>query len=608
MVKSFQNTLKSHLLKNKEFMSEKILVIVESPSKAKKIQEYLGDEYIVTASKGHIVDLTKTGKYNLGIDLENFTPRYSIIEDKISVVNELMKLCKKSKLVLIASDPDREGMAISWHIFERLKDMEVPIKRIIFNEITKKAIKKAISSPIDIDMDLVHAQEARRMLDRIVGFMTSPFLMNSMRERLSAGRVQSVVSKMIIDRESEISAFVSEDFWNIYANITDGITTFTVKYDKKILDENEGKKIQSKIIKSTFTVTDVVSKEEKRPLSPPLITSKLQQIMSKDHGFSADRTMKAAQELYESGYCTYIRTDSVRANDDAVKEVREWLQNQGYDIPDKENTFKNKDASQDAHECIRPTEITLLPYDNYEIIDQDQKKVYEVIWRYFVASQMNPAIYDTLKVTLESDADQSLKFKCSGKSLKYRGALEILNIEDDSKIDIPNLSIGDQLSLHDKKSVSLDKKQTQPPARYSESNLIKELVNKEIGRPATYAELLTKITARNYVEKQGNVYHGTDLGKRVSENLSKYFSFMDYNYTSNMEKKLDDIANKKLNYIEMLKDFYNNFKKELDTAYIDSGCELCEKCNSPLSERKSKTGSFLGCTTYPNCKFTKEIK
>lgn len=589
-------------------MSTKTLVIVESPSKAKKIQEYLGEEYIVTASKGHIVDLTKTGAYNLGINLENFQPRYSIIPDKIRVVDELLSLCKKSKLVLIASDPDREGMAISWHIFERLKDTEVPIKRIIFNEITKKAIKKAVESPVEIDMDLVHAQEARRMLDRIVGFMTSPFLMTSMKEKLSAGRVQSVVSKMIIDRENDISTFVPEEFWNISATVTDGTTPFTVKYDKKILSEDLAKEVHLKAMKSTFTVTEVISKEEKRPLLPPLITSKLQQIMSKDHSFSADRTMKAAQELYESGYCTYIRTDSVRANDDAVKEVREWLKNSNYDIPKKENSFENKDASQDAHECIRPTEIELSPTENYEIIDPDQKKVYEVIWRYFVASQMNPAIYDTVKVTLSCDSDPSLKFKCSGKCLKYKGALEILNIEDDSKIDIPNLSVGDQLFLSGKKSVVTEKKKTQPPARYSEANLIKELVNKEIGRPATYAELLTKITARNYVEKQGNVYHGTDLGKKVSENLSKYFSFMDYNYTSKMEKKLDEIANKKMDHVEMLKDFYSNFKKELDTAYIQSGCHLCEKCGSPMSERKSKSGSsFLGCTAYPNCRFTKEV-
>jgi len=586
-------------------MSDKILVIVESPSKAKTIQKYLGDDYIVTASKGHIVDLSKSGAYNLGIDLDTFVPRYALIPDKVKVLDELLSLCKKSKLVLVASDPDREGMAISWHIYERLKDTEIPIKRIIFNEITKKAIKKAVSSPIEIDMNLVHAQEARRMLDRIVGFMASPYLMRSMNEKLSAGRVQSVVSKMIIDRERDIDGFVPETFWNINATVTDGASPFSVKYEKKILDEPTGKKILLTVVKNSFTVTDVISKEEKRPILAPLITSKLQQVMSKDHGFGADRTMKAAQELYESGYCTYIRTDSTRANDDAIQEVRSWLTNNKYDVPSKPNAFKNKDASQDAHECIRPTEIDLEPDQNYEIIDPDQKKVYEVIWRYFVASQMNPAIYDTVKVTIESDEDPDIKFKCSGKCLKYKGALEILQIEDDSKIDIPNLNIGDKLYLKDKKSISLDKKQTQPPARYSESNLIKELENKEIGRPATYAELLTKITSRNYVEKQGNVYHGTELGKKVSDLLTKYFTFMDYNYTSEMEKKLDDIANQKLDYIEMLKDFYQNFKKELDSAYIDSGCEMCDKCGSPMTEKKSKTGSFYGCSAWPKCNFTK---
>ena len=593
----------------KKSVSDKTLIIVESPSKANKIQEYLGSDYIVTASKGHITDLIKGGPYNLGVDLNTFTPRYTVSPDKVNTLNELMNLAKQSKLILLSSDPDREGEAISWHLYERLKDVDVPIKRIVFNEITKAAIKKAVASPRDIDMDLVHAQEARRMLDRIVGFMASPFLMNCLKSKLSAGRVQSVVTKMIIDREKEIGSFLPEDYWNIHVSLSDGSDIFTCKYDTKITDQKTADSVKTSLeSNNSFVVSEVVAKDEKRAPFAPLITSKLQQIMSKDYGFSADRTMKAAQELYENGYCTYIRTDSTRIGDDALDSVRDWLKNNNYDIPDKANVYQNKDSSQDAHECIRPTEIELKPDQNYEIIDADQKKVYEVIWKFFVSSQMKPAIYNTLKVTLHPQGNAKFKIKASGKALKYKGFLELLGIGDDSKIDIPMLNVGDIVNLHGKQPVKAEKKQTQPPPRFSEANLIKELVNKDIGRPATYAELLTKITGRNYVEKQGNIYHGTDLGKKICDILDSNFTFMDYNYTSEMEKKLDSIANKNLNYVEMLKSFYQEFKKELDNAYINNGGELCVRCGSYMAERTTKNGEkFFGCTAYPNCKFTKNI-
>jgi len=594
------------MAKNKN--SNKTLIIVESPSKAVKIQEYAGDDYVVVASKGHITDLIKGGTYNLGIDLNSFTPRYTISPDKINVVNELLSLAKESKMILLASDPDREGEAISWHLYERLKDMEVPIKRIVFNEITKSAIKKAINSPRDIDADLVHAQEARRILDRIVGFMASPFIMNHFKSKLSAGRVQSVVTRMIIDRENEISSFVPEDYWNVHVTLSDGTNNFVSKYDTKITDKKTADNVKSCFENEVFVVSEVIAKDEKKSPFPPLITSKLQQIMSKDHGFSADRTMKAAQELYENGYCTYIRTDSTRIGDDALDAVRSWLKTNNYDVPNKANVYSNKDSSQDAHECIRPTEIDLLPSQNYEIIDPDQKKVYEVIWKFFVASQMNPAIYNTLKVTLHPKNNINYKVRSSGKALKYEGFMKILGVTDDSKIDIPMLTVGDEVNLHGKQPIKVEKKQTQAAPRYSEANLIKELVNKDIGRPATYADLLTKITGRNYVEKQGNTYYGTDLGKKVCKILNSHFTFMDYNYTSLMEKKLDLIANKKLNHTEMLKSFYKEFKKELDEAYINNGSELCSQCGSPMIERSTKNKEkFLGCSLYPNCRSTKPI-
>ncbi|NDB86385.1 MAG: type I DNA topoisomerase, partial [Alphaproteobacteria bacterium] len=449
------------------------------------------------------------------------------------------------------SDSDREGEAIAWHLQQRLLDTDIPIKRIVFNEITKKAIKEAVSKPRDIDINLVHSQEARRILDRIVGFMASPFLMNKYSTNLSAGRVQSVLTKMIIERDKEISSFIPEKYWNIHVTLSDGSQAFTAKYDTKITDvktaNTVGKLFEGNNNDSKFVVTDIVAKEEKRPAPPPMITSRLQQIMSKDYGISSDRTMKAAQELYESGYCTYIRTDSTRISEDAVKEVRQWLQNNNYKVPSKENIYPNKDSAQDAHECIRPTELDLKPDQNYEIIDPDQKKVYEVIWKYFVASQMLPATYDTLKVTLELKNNSNFKVKASGKALTYKGFMDILGVNDDSKIDIPSLNIGDELSLTGDIPVKVEKKQTQPPPRFSEANLIKELVSKGIGRPSTYAELLSKVTGRNYVQKDGNMYYATDLGKEVTGLLNDFFSFMDYHYTSELEQKLDDIAAGKVN-------------------------------------------------------------
>lgn len=592
--------------------NKKTFIIVESPSKAVKIQEYLGDDYIVMASKGHIADLVKNGPYNLGIDLEKFIPRYSLMPDKIDLLGEMMSVAKECKEIIIFADGDREGESISWHLRERLKDMEVPIKRGIFNEITKSAIKKAVASPIDIDMPMVRAQESRRMLDRIVGFMASPFLRNHFNTNLSAGRVQSVVTKMVIDREKEINSFIPEDFWNIHVSLSNGTDNFVAKYDTRITDQQTADTVKS-VFKGTgtpvvFEVSDVIAKDEKRSPYAPLITSKLQQVMSKAHGFSADRTMKAAQSLYENGYCTYIRTDSTRVSDEAMTMVRDWLSANNYDLPAAPNVYKNKDSSQDAHECIRPTEMDLDPNNNYEIIDPDQKKVYQTIWKFFVSSQMKPAIYNTLKVVLHPVGNPNYKVRASGKALKYKGFLEILGMNDDSKIDIPMLNVGDQLNLFGKTPVKVEKKQTQPPARFSEATLIDELDKKGIGRPATYAELLTKITNRNYVEKNGNTYYGTDLGKKICDILDSHFTFMNYNYTAEMEKKLDLIANQKMNHVDMLNDFYKSFKNELDKAYIADGIGLCPLCGASTVERTTKTGSkFVGCRLYPSCRWTKNI-
>lgn len=590
--------------------NDKTLIIVESPAKAQKIQEYLGDNFIVVASKGHITELAKGGRYGLGVDIQNnFKPHYVLMADKVEVLNNLMALSKKCDNIIMASDADREGESIAWHLSQRLEDMGKPIKRMVFNEIKKSALQKAIKDVREVDMNLFHSQEARRILDRLVGFMASPFLMNFFGPKLSAGRVQSVVTRMVIDREREIEAFIPEVFWTIQVILTkDGKTEFVAKYSGRPTDEQTAMIAKATLSGKDYIVSEVISDEEAKYPQPPMITSTLQRIMSKEHGMSADRTMKAAQALYEAGYCTYIRTDSVRVGDEALQEVRAWLTNNKYQIPKKVIVYKNKDAAQDAHECIRPSDLSLLPSDNFAVIDPDEKLVYETIWKYFVASQMQPAIYDTLKVTAHVKDNKNAEVKASGKALKSKGFLEILEIIDDSKIEIPNLSVGDVLKLISKIPVRMEKKETQPPPRYSEDKIIKELVNKNIGRPATYAELLGKITNRNYVEKRGSVFHATDLGKKITDELQKFFSFMDYDFTAAMERQLDDIENGKVDHIDMLKKFFPKFKEELSKAYLDHGAVLCDKCDSPMIIRTSKAGEkYQSCSSYPVCKNTKNI-
>lgn len=594
----------------------KTLVIVESPAKAHKIQEYLGKNYVVMASKGHITDLAKGGKHGLGVDVDNnFKPRYVLMEDRLDIMDSLINAAKTVDQIFVASDPDREGEAIAWHLSERLADVGKPIKRMVFNEIKKAKLLKAVKDVREIDMDLFHSQEARRILDRLVGFTASPFLMNFFGPKLSAGRVQSVVTRMVIDREREIEAFIPEDYWTARVDLSpivfarDGSDTFEAKYSGKITDQKTADTVRVALSPKDYVVSEVLAEEEKKSPQAPLVTSTLQRIMSKEHGFSADKTMKAAQALYESGYCTYIRTDSVRVSDEALTEVRDWLTSNKYAVPTKANVYKNKDAAQDAHECIRPSDLALLPNQNYAIINPDEKLVYETIWKCFIASQMVSAIYNTLKVTAHVKNDKSAEVKASGKALKSKGFLEILGIEDDSKIEIPNLKVGDELHSLGIPPVKMEKKQTQPPPRFSEDKLIKELVNRNIGRPATYAELLSKITARNYVEKKGNVFHATDLGKKITDVLTQYFTFMDYNYTAKMEQQLDEIEGGKVNHIDMLKKFYPEFKKEIDKAYLGYGGVLCDKCGSPMATRTTKESGekFLACSAYPKCRHTKPI-
>lgn len=586
---------------------------MESPSKATKIQEYLGKDYVVMSCKGSITELAKGGHFGIGVDVENnFKPHYVISPDKVVVLDQLMKAAKTCDQILLSTDPDREGEGIAWHLAQRLQDLGKPMKRMVVNEIKKSALQKSVKDLRDIDMNLFHAQEGRRILDRLVGFQASPFLMSiyGSKPSQSAGRVQSVLTRMICDREVEITTFVPETFWTIQVNLSDGKDSFFTKYSGRPTDLKVATDMKNRLSvpNAQYIVSEVNASPESKSPPPPMITSSLQRIMSKEHGFAADRTMKAAQTLYEAGYCTYIRTDSVRIGDEAVVEARQWLIDNKFPIPKKPNTFKNKDAAQDAHECIRPSDLSLLPDNNFAIIDPDEKQVYQVIWKHFVASQANPAVYNTLKIMAHVKDDKAAEVKASGKALKSPGYLQVLGIVDSSQIEIPNLTVGQVLSLYGKSPVKMEKKETQPPPRYSEDKIIKELVNKGIGRPATYSDLLSKITTRNYVEKRGVVFHATDLGKKITKELCQFFTFMDFNYTAKLEKQLDDIAAGKLEHLDMLKKFYPAFQQELNKAYLQHGGCLCDKCGAPMAKRTSKTGSqFLGCTAYPNCKGTKNL-
>jgi DNA topoisomerase-1 len=588
-------------------MTKQTLIIVESPTKAHSIQKYAGDDYKVVASKGHIEDLGKGKHLGIGVDVEkDFRPRYVIMDDQVDTVKMLIREAEKADKILLCGDPDREGEAISQSLYSRLKDLKKPMKRITMHEITKKGVQEALANPRDIDAQLVASQEARRILDRLVGFMASPFLMNYFGKNLSAGRVQSVVARMIVDREKEIDEFKPEEYWVIQANLANlKKEAFIAKYDGRPANKEAATKIKDELLADSerFIVKSVEAAEEKKKAPPPLITAKLQQVMSKGFNISADRTMKIAQSLYERSFITYMRTDSVRANPDAIKEVRAYIKEQGYEVPKTANVFKNKDAAQDGHECIRPTDLTITLKSGE--LSGEEATVYGVIHQHFMASQMMPAIYNTLKVVVEATTSKHL-LKAGGKAIKSKGYLELFNV-DNGQIDIPNLSKGDAIVLNGKEPVSAEQKFTQPPPRYSEANLIETLEKKNIGRPSTFADLIAKITARNYVEKQGNTFHPTALGKTITNELIKSFTFMNYDYTALLEDKLDLIATGKLDRTKMLSDFYTPFKLELNKAYVSHGAKECNKCGSPMLERTGKSGSFWGCSTWPRCSNTKSI-
>lgn len=598
----------------KKSNEELTLVVVESPAKAKTIGKYLGPNFIVEASKGHVVDLLKSKKYPLGVDIDGgFIPKYGVLEEKNGTVQKIIDAAEKCSNILLAPDPDREGEAIAWHIAWCLESLNKPIKRVLFHEITKKEILKAVAAPQELDRQLYDAQQARRIIDRIVGFKVSPFLMEKVGGKLSAGRVQSVAVRLVVDREREIENFKPEEYWNITAqlakqsNLSD---SFTSKYTGKVPNKQLADKIKADLDISTYKVTSVEAKQKLRNPYPPFTTSRLLQAAAGRYGFAAARTSKAAQTLYENGFCTYIRTDSVRSSPESISDLRSWLSGNKYDIPDTQNYYKNKDSAQDAHEAIRPTDINLL--SGLLIGSDDEKKIYKLIWERFVASQMKPAIYDTMVVLIEASKGQH-ELKATGSTIRYKGWLAISEDFDSSKKDeddeikLPILKEKESLDLVDPKVVA-EQKFTQPPPRYSEQSLIKELEKRGIGRPSTYPTIMTKITDKDYVERKKNTFFGTSLGKLVVDLLVKHFGFMQYEYTADMETQLDLIAEDKLKYLTMMNSFYSPFVKQLGDAKTASEKPTgfnCDKCSNPMVLKRSKFGTFLACSTYPECKGTK---
>jgi len=578
------------------------LLIVESPGKVKTISKLLGTGFTVRPTVGHIVDLSNgRGGGDIGVDVHNgFKPRYEILPDKKDKIKAIIDAAKTADEIYVASDADREGEAIAFHIADQLTSLGKPLKRITFNEITKKALQQAIANPRDFNKDLFDAQQARRVLDRIVGFMVSPYLSKKLGDKLSAGRVQSVALRMIVDREREIEAFVPEIFWNVSASFEKDGVEFIAKYPKRVESQNEADKIKEDLDQcQCFVISNIEAKKLERKPPAPLTTSVLQQEASTKLKIKSDRTMAAAQKLYEAGHVTYIRTDSTRNSEESIISVRDYITKQGYDIPKSPNEFKNKDAAQDAHEAIRPTHIENHP--DSIALDGDEAKIYNLIWRTFVASQMKSAVFDTVNVTIQ--ASNSHNFIAEGKIQCEEGWLAIAKpfVKKDKDVELPILKKNDKVKLVIPPGIKLEKSQTKPSPRYTEASLIREFERKEIGRPSTYASIIGRISTRKYVKNTTKGFWPTDLGKRVIDDLKGAFTFMDYMYTAQMEKKLDQIADGKLDYVEMMSEFFTEFRSEFQKARGVQGMPTgipCPKCGGETVVRKSKYGFFGGCVKY----------
>lgn len=616
----------------------KTLVIVESPTKSKTIEKFLGKNYTVKASMGHLRDLPKS---TLGVTFlpdeehaNEFEPKYINIRGKGDLIKSLKAEAKKADKVLLATDPDREGEAISWHLAFILGIDPTSACRIEFHEITAAAVKDAIKHPRCIDMDMVDAQQARRILDRIVGYQLSPLLWRKIRKGLSAGRVQSVATKIVADRDREIEDFVPVEYWTLSAKLREGskgqlFEAEAVKYKGKKLElhnEAEARAAEEALSKADYMVSDAVKKERKRHPVPPFTTSSMQQEANKKLNFSAKKTMMLAQQLYEGvslgktsvGLITYMRTDSVRLAEVAISEIRDYIkQNFGSEFcPAKENHYSTKKNAQDAHEAIRPTSVMRTPAEMQEYLTNDQLKLYTLIWNRVVASQMTDAVYDVTTLTIDA-ADYQLR--ATGSVLKFPGFLQLHSKYDDKEKDskVPYVEPGTKLLLY--KLMPAEQHFTEPPAHFTEATLIKELEEKGIGRPSTFAPTIVTLLTRGYVVKEAKKLLVTELGIMTVDMLTEYFKgLINIGFTAQMEEKLDEVAEKKHTKDEVLSEFYGPFKKDLDHAgvaipIVEIPLEVsdvpCDKCNdgTMMVIREGRFGKFLACPNFPKCRNTKPI-
>lgn len=599
----------------------KNIIIVESPAKCKTISKYLGGDYTVVSSKGHIRDLATSGKYGLGIDIENdFKPSYEIIKGKKKDVKYLKDLIEKADHIYLATDPDREGETISWHLYDELKVPDEKYDRIVFNEITKDVVLKALKNPRRIDMNLVHSGETRRFLDRIIGFRLSK-VMQSKTAGKSAGRVQSVALKLIVDREREILAFIPKEYWTIEADFKDfkaNLETYKEK-DIEIPNEEEADKILDSLT-NTFTIKKVEEKEKKRSAKEVFKTSTLQQACSNKLGFPASKTMKIAQKLYEGielddgfhGLITYMRTDSVRLSDEFTSASFAYINSKyGKDYVGYVKKGKKTENVQDAHEGIRPTNINYEPDKIKKYLAPDEYKLYRIIYYRALASLMADAKFNSTTVFLDNN---DYGFKATGSVLTFDGYLKVYGDYEDQEDtilpDFKNYKAGIILS----DTITKTQHFTKPPARFTESSLIKELESLGIGRPSTYATIISTIKDRGYVTLEDKKFVPTEVGFETTDKLQEFFSsIVNVKYTANMEKDLDEIAEGNEDYKKMLKEFYDNFAPLVDNAFKnmekkkpEETGEKCPECGSPLVIRKGKYGEFIACSNYPTCKYIKK--
>ncbi len=610
------------------------LVIVESPSKAKTIGKYLGPEYVVKASMGHLRDLPKS---TMGVDIEGgFVPEYLPLENKSEIITDLRKAAKKADCVYLATDPDREGEAISWHLKELLELPDEKTCRVTFNEITKNVVTESIASPRAIDYDLVDAQQARRLLDRIVGYQLSPLLWKKIRRGLSAGRVQSVATRLVVDRENEIRAFQPREYWSldVVLDLIHKPGSFTARYhgkEKKLELESEQQvdAVLADIEGKEFTVAGVKRTDKKRSAAPPFTTSTLQQDASRKLNMTPKRTMAIAQQLYEGvdvegegtlGLITYMRTDSLRLSNDAMAAAADFIKSRygAHYYYGKFHTFKTKASAQDAHEAIRPTHVELDPEKIRKSLTSEQYRLYKLIWSRFLASQMADAVYDTVSIDTKCGGHT---FRSTNQSVKFSGFLAVYEEGKDEEEQavggqLPDLQAGDRATCRD---IKKEQHFTQPPARYTEATLVKAMEEKGVGRPSTYAGIVSTIQDREYVNRMEKHLHPTPLGEVVTGlMLDRFQDIIDVEFTANMENRLDDVEAGKQNWKELLAEFYQQFHEEMLNAEKalegtrlkvpdEVTQEICEECGRNMVVRIGRFGKFLACPGFPECKNTKPI-